>query len=258
MIKLFVSDIDGCLAMPYEPYDLDRFQAMAAHAAAAPTVGTSGRRPPVSLCSGRSYAYVEAMAQVLGLTTPVLFESGGGMFDPVAAQTVWHPDFTPEVEAQIQEIRQWMQTTLCGSGTQTFVDHNKRTQAGVASPATAEIEAHLPAVQAFVESINPEFHVFTTHISIDVLPATITKKHGLEWLGHHLGISVKEMAYIGDTGGDLPALNAVGASFAPSNAEEAVRQGVDIVTDSPVLTGTLEAYAWCMQHNEATLTSSAA
>jgi hypothetical protein len=258
MTKLFVSDIDGCLAMPYEPYDLDRFQEMAAHAAAAPKAGIADRRPAVSLCSGRSYAYVEAMAQALGLTTPVLFESGGGMFDPVAAQTVWHPDFTPEVEAQIQEIRRWMQKTLCGSDTQTFVDHNKRTQAGVASPDTAEIKAHLPTVQAFVESVNPDFHVFTTHISIDVLPATITKKQGLEWLGRHLGIPVKEMAYIGDTGGDLPALKAVGASFAPANAEEAVRQGVDIVTDSPVLAGTLEAYAWCMQHNEATLAGSAA
>ena len=258
MIKLFVSDIDGCLAMPYESYDLDRVQAMAEHAAAAPKVGIADQRPAVSLCSGRSYAYVEAMAQVLGLTTPVLFESGGGMFDPVAAQTIWHSDFTNDVEAQIQEIRRWMQTTLCGSDTQTFVDHNKRTQAGVASPDTAEIEAHLPAVQAFVNEVNPAFHVFTTHISIDVLPATITKKQGLEWLGGHLGMSMSEMAYIGDTGGDLPALQSVGASFAPANAEEAVRQGVDIVTDSPVLTGTLEAYAWCMQHNESALAGSAA
>ena len=255
MIKLFVSDIDGCLAMPYEPYDLDRFQTMADHAAAAPKAGIADRGPAVSLCSGRSYAYVEAMAQVLGLTTPVLFESGGGMFDPVAAQTVWHPDFTPEVEAQIQEVRRWMQKTLCGSDTQTFVDHNKRTQAGVASPDTAEIEAHLPAVQAFVNDVNPDFHVFTTHISIDVLPATITKKQGLEWLGRHLDISVSEMAYIGDTGGDLPALQSVGASFAPANAEEAVRQGVDVVTGSPVLAGTLEAYAWCMEHNESALAS---
>jgi len=258
MIKLFVSDIDGCLAVPYEPYDLDRFQALADHAAAAPTAGIADRRPAVSLCSGRAYAYVEAMTQVLGLTTPVLFESGGGLFDPVAAQTVWHPDFTSEVEAQIQEIRRWMQNTLCGSDTKTFVDHNKRTQAGVASPDTAEIEAHLPAVQAFVNDVNSDFHVFTTHISIDVLPATITKKQGLEWLGRHLGITVSEMAYIGDTGGDLPALQSVGASFAPANAEEAVRQGVDIVTDAPVLEGTLEAYAWCIEHNEAALASSAA
>lgn len=257
MIKLFVSDIDGCLAMPYEPYDLDRFQALAQHVAAAPKAGTSDQRPAVSLCSGRSYAYVEAMAQVLGLTTPVLFESGGGMFDPVAARTRWHPDFTPEVEAQIQEIRTWMLKTLCGPETQTFLDHNKRTQAGIASPDTADIEAHLPAVEAFVRDVNPDFHVFTTHMSIDVLPASITKKHGLEWLGHHLGMQVSDMAYIGDTGGDVPALKAVGVSFAPSNAEEQVRQAVDIVTESPVLAGTLEAYGWCMKHNEAALASAA-
>jgi hypothetical protein len=257
MIKLFVSDIDGCLAMPYHPYDLDRLQTMAEHAAAAPAAGATDARPAVSLCSGRAYAYVEAMAQALGLETPVLFESGGGLFDPAAARTTWHPDFTPEVEAQLNEIRHWMVETLCGPDTSISLDHNKRTQAGIVSPSTEEIDAHRSAVEAFVADISPDLHVFTTHMSIDVLPATITKKQGLEWLAHHLGIQVDEMAYIGDTHGDIPALNRVGVSFAPANAEERVRHAVDIVTESPVLAGTLEAYAWCVQHNEAALASAA-
>ncbi len=255
MIKLFVSDIDGCLAEPYRPYDLDRFQTMADHAATAPDVGTAAARPAVSLCSGRAYAYVEAMAQVLGLTTPVLFESGGGLFDPVEARTIWHADFTPEVEAELREIRRWMVETLCRPDTSISLDHNKRTQAGVVSPNTNELEARLPDVEAFVAGLNTELRVFTTYISIDVLPAAITKKQGLEWLGRHLGIALEEMAYIGDTGGDLPALNEVGVSFAPANAEERVRREVDIVTESPVLAGTLEAYAWCVQHNETALAS---
>lgn len=257
MIKLFVSDIDGCLAEPYRPYDLDRFQQMAAYAAAAPAPGASAPRPAVSLCSGRCYAYVEAMAQVLGLTTPVLFESGGGMFDPVNAQTMWNPAFTPEVEAQLQDVRRWMLDTLCGPNTTISLDHNKRTQAGIVSPSQDEINAHLPAVEAFVAEVSPELHVFTTHVSIDVLPAHITKKQGLQWLGRHLGLSMVDMAYIGDTNGDLPALQEVGLSFAPANAEERVQQEVDIVTESPVLAGTLEAYAWCVERNEALLAEAA-
>jgi hypothetical protein len=251
MIKLFVSDIDGCLAEPYRPYDLDRFQAMAAYAAAAPDVSTASARPAVSLCSGRAYSYVEAMAQVLGLETPVLFESGGGMFEPVEARTTWHDDFSAEVEAELRAIRRWMLETLCRPDTAISLDHNKRTQAGVVSPNTDELEAHLPDVEAFVDEMTSDFRIYTTHISIDVLPAPITKKQGLAWLARHLGITVEEMAYIGDTGGDLPALNQVGVSFAPANAEERVRREVDIVTESPVLAGTLEAYAWCVQHNEA-------
>lgn len=257
MIKLFVSDIDGCLAMPYRPYDLERFQELARHAAAAPDVAVAAPRPTLSLCSGRAYSYVEAMAQVLGLQTPVLFESGGGMFDPVAARTVWNPAFTPEVDAQLQEIRTWMVETLCGADTSISLDHNKRTQAGVVSPEPAEIEAHVPAVEAFVADISPDLHVFTTHVSIDVLPGNITKKQGLEWLAEHLGIRLEEMAYIGDTNGDLPALNAVGVSFAPANAEAHVRAAVDMVTDAAVLAGTLEAYAWCRRHNEAALANAA-
>lgn len=251
MIKLFISDIDGCLAMPYRPYDLERFQVLAAHAAAAGEAGEVDVRPAVSLCSGRAYSYVEAVAQVLGLTAPVLFESGGGMFDPVAARTLWHPSFTPEVEAQLQEIRTWMLETLCGPDTTLSLDHNKRTQAGLVSPKQEAIEAHVPAVEAFVADVAPGLHIFTTHVSIDVLPAEITKKQALQWLSRHLDVPLEAMAYIGDTRGDLPALEEVGTSFAPANAEALVRERVDVVTDGPVLAGTLEAYTWCMQHNEA-------
>lgn len=257
MIKLFISDIDGCLAEPYRPFDLDRIQVLARHATVAAEPGEIDIRPSVSLCSGRAYSYVEAMAQALGLTTPVLFESGGGMFDPVAARTIWNPSFTSEVEAQLQEIRAWMLEQLCGPDTSIFLDHNKRTQAGIASPNTDEIEACLPAVEEAVADIAPDMHVFTTHISIDVLPVNITKKQGLEWLGRHLDIKLDEMAYIGDTGGDLPALDEVGVSFAPANAEKLVRERVDVVTESPVLAGTLEAFEWCMQHNEARLAEAA-
>lgn len=253
MIKLFISDIDGCLAMPYRPYDLERFQVLAEHAAAANEPAEADVRPAVSLCSGRAYSYVEAMAQVLGLTTPVLFESGGGMFDPVAAHTTWHPAFTPEVEAHLQEIRTWMLEALCGPDTTLSLDHNKRTQAGLVSPKQEEIEAHLPEVEAFVAGVAPELRIFTTHVSIDVLPAEITKKQGIEWLSRHLDIPLEEIAYIGDTGGDLEALDAVGVSFAPANAEPAVRERVDVVTGASVLAGTLEAYTWCMRHNEAAL-----
>ncbi|MGA1495494.1 MAG: HAD family phosphatase, partial [Rhodothermales bacterium] len=69
MTKLFVSDIDGCLAMPYEPFRMDRMRALMGR------IHASGS-PAFSLCSGRAYAYVEAMTQLLGLRVPTLFESG--------------------------------------------------------------------------------------------------------------------------------------------------------------------------------------
>ena len=38
------------------------------------------------------------------------------------------------------------------------------------------------------------------------------------WLAEKCGISLSEIAFVGDTGGDVGALKIVGASFAPANA----------------------------------------
>lgn len=249
MIRLFISDIDGCLAEPYAPYDLRGFETMARYAREADPLEDGGPRPVVSLCSGRAYAYVEAVTQALALTTPVLFESGAGLFHPVEARIDWNPTITDEVESQLREVREWMMEA-CIPDTSLSLDYNKRTQAGLVSPNQDEIDRFVPKVEAFVAEQAPDLHVFPTHMSIDVVPPTITKREGLEWLGRHLGIPLDEMAYIGDTKGDLVALEQVGHSFAPTNAQDLVKKRVDHVTGHPLMDGTLEAYRWCVKYNE--------
>ena len=249
MIRLFVSDIDGCLAAPYQPYDLKGFRALAQLAAEAPQAEAVSAHPTLSICSGRAYAYVEAVTQALGITTPVIFESGGGMFDPVAARTIWNPKFTPEVAEQVDTVRRWMTKSLIPD-TGMSLDHGKRTQAGLVSPDEDEILAHIGEVEDFVDEHAPDLRVFPTHVSIDVVHPDITKKEGLTWLTNHVNVLLEETAYIGDTKGDLVALDIVGHSFAPANAQAIVREQVTTVTTGAVMEGTLEAYRWCMAHNK--------
>lgn len=243
MIKLFLTDIDGCLAEPYRPFDLEGLATLRHWAETTEEVA-----PALSICSGRSYPYVEAMTQALNLTTPVLFEAGGGRFDPVAAQTTWSPQLTDEMEAQLEAVQHWFRTE-CIPGTSVSLDHAKRTQAGVVSPKVDEIRALHPRTEQFVAENTPGLHVFSTDISVDVVPPGITKRDGVEWLAGHLGLALNEIAYIGDADSDLDALDAVGVSFAPANATEAVRAQVDHVTEGTVLEGTLEAYRHCRAQN---------
>jgi hypothetical protein len=189
------------------------------------------------------------MTQALGLTAPVLFEAGGGRFDPVAARTTWSPHLTDEVEAKLTTVQQWFRTE-CVPGTSVSIDHAKRTQAGVVSPEVEEIRALHPRTEQFVAENAPGLHVFSTDVSVDVVPPGITKRDGLEWLADHLGLGLDEIAYIGDADSDLDGLDAVGMSFAPSNATEAVRARVDHVTEGAVIEGTLEAYRHCRVQNE--------
>ncbi len=252
MIELFVSDIDGCLAQPYQAYDLVRLQEMARCVGESGGVGEGGARPAFSLCSGRPFPYVEAMTQLLDVRVPVLFESGGGLFNPVTARTAWHPHFTEEVEGQIDAVRRWMKEDLL-PGTGMQIDHTKRTQAGLVGPDEEEIRRAIAVVERFVDENAPGFRVFHTPVSIDVVAPDITKKQGLAWLAERLDLTLENVAYIGDTNGDLDALGAVGYAFAPANATEAVRRRAAHVTEGAVADGTLEAYRWCVRRNEAAL-----
>ncbi|MFB6272813.1 MAG: HAD family hydrolase [Salinibacter sp.] len=245
MIELFVTDIDGCLAEPYQPYDLEGLDALRRH-----TEDDRMEAPALSICSGRSYPYVEAMSQALDLTTPVLFEAGGGRFDPVAAQTTWSPHLTDEVESKLNTVQGWFRSE-CIPGTSVSLDHAKRTQAGVVSPKVEEIRALRPRTEQFVAENAPGLHVFSTDVSVDVVPPGITKREGIEWLAEHLGLALDEIAYIGDADSDLDALRAVGVSFAPANATDEVQAQVDHVSEGAVLEATIEAYRWCRAQNEA-------
>ena len=234
--------------MPYEPYDLNNFALLRRYAGDAGPPKRPGLAPAMSICSGRSYSYVEAVTQLLGLTCPVLFESGGGMFDPVKAQKIWNPSFTDEVAAELEEVRHWFATD-CVPGTKMSLDHAKRTQAGVVTPDTAEIEELRPKAEAFVEENLPHLVVFSTDNSVDIVPPDISKRTGIAWLCDHLEINAKHVAYIGDTDADLDALLSVGYPFAPTNAHDVVKEQVPHVTKKKVIGGTVEADQWCIHHN---------
>lgn len=248
MIELFVTDIDGCLGVPFVPYDLEGLHTLRTCAGDAGRLGEHPTKPALTICSGRPYPYVEALTQTLDVRTPVLFEAGGGLFDPVAAKTTWSPRWTDELESTMEELRHWL-LTECIPGTRLMLDYAKRTHAGVITPDPQEIAELRPRVERYVDENADGLHVFTTDNSVDIVPAGITKRHGLVWLADAVDVEMDEIAYIGDTNGDLEALRAVGMSFAPANADEVVRDEVDYVTEGSILEGTLEAYRFCLQKN---------
>ncbi len=235
--RLFICDIDECLAVPFKPYDLDALGEMAHLTRTAEDEG----RPAVSLMSGRAFPYVEAMSQLLGCTAPVMFESGGGLFDRVAGRVTWHPSFTPHVEAQIGEVADWMKRDLIPSTNLQF-DYGKRTQAGVIGPDKDETARIADLVRAYQQQHFPDLVTFHTPISVDVLCADITKAQGVAWMAEVTGVAAADMGFIGDSNGDLGAIAAVSMGCAPANATDDVRAAADWVSASPHARGVIEAY----------------
>lgn len=249
MVKLFLADIDGCLAAPYEAYDLDGFRTLADYNRRAEH---DPALPRLGICSGRSYAYVEAVAQALDLRGPALFESGGGRFDLQEARIRWSPLLTPEIERQLRLVRDYFHHEVLPR-TGFAYDYGKRAQSGAVWTDEAEVARWAEIVDRYVSESFPDLAVHPTHVSIDVVPRALTKRAAVERVAEEEGLGLDELAFIGDTGGDIEALEAVGFSFAPANAQPAVKAAVRFVTEGAVLGGVLEAYRWCVRHNEAVL-----
>ena len=243
MPRLFICDIDGCLAEPFQPYDLPKWQRLAEHARRAEANPDAG--PRISLCSGRAYAYVEAVTQALGLRTPSLFESGAGAFYCETAEVLWNPHLTPDVERDLASVKTWMFDALLPASGNVRFDYGKRGQTGVVGLDWTDIEPLVPQVEAYVAAHFPErFRVFHTHVSIDVVPTAITKAAAIRWMAAHEGYALADIAYIGDTNGDIEALECVGHAFAPSNATDAVKAVANHVTTASHIDGVLEALAY--------------
>jgi hydroxymethylpyrimidine pyrophosphatase-like HAD family hydrolase len=248
VIRLFVSDIDGCLSEPYRPIDLDHIQELRRIAENGDPSGVPDAPPELCLLTGRAYGYAEAISQVLHVRGAVLFEAEAGLFDPLRARVHWHPGFTENVESELDGVRKWLHHIARRTG--LLLDIGKRTQAGIVGPDEESIRRTLPEVEAHVAVNHPDFRVAHTSVSIDVLHRNLTKLEGLHWLNARTEVSVQEMAYIGDSMADLEALRVVGRSFAPSNALPEILAAVQTPT-GPVARGVLEAYRTVISENAA-------
>ncbi|MFT4604190.1 MAG: hydroxymethylpyrimidine pyrophosphatase-like HAD family hydrolase [Rhodothermales bacterium] len=249
MIRLFVSDVDGCLAEPYVPFNLEHFRVLRALVGEGSLSGVPEMPPAFTLCTGRPLGYAEAVAQALGITEPFLFEAGAGMYYPTTGVRRWHPGFGTGAAEEVEDIQNWLEGLV--QGTSLAVDRGKHTQAGVIGANEHEIQQAMEATARFIGHNHPRFVVAYTPISVDVMLGTLTKAQGLAWLAAELGISVAEMAFIGDTNGDLGAIKTVGSGFAPANGTPEVRQAAGTVTRGRVSAGVLEAVQACIERNRA-------
>lgn len=225
MIKLFITDLDGCMSMPFELPNweaLNEIRALNELSQSDPTV------PPITICTGRPLPYAEAIHQWMGMRLPFLFESGGGMYDAQSNSLTWHSLFTEKRLEDIQSVKDFLQKECVSNFDETIPEFAKHTDAGLINPDPKKIEAMLPLVESFVQEKYSNLEVHYTDVSINVISKATNKGEGIKMLCKQLGLGLHETAYIGDTGGDVPALKIVGKAFAPSNAKEVAKHVAEV------------------------------
>lgn len=249
MIKLFITDLDGCISHPFKSPDWDAIAEIR-------ELNIRSREeehiPPLTICSGRPFPYVEAVGQWLQVEKPMLFESGGGMYNMELNSITWNPYFDSEARTAVSEIKEWMEQSLIKNYEGTYPEFAKFTDAGLVNPDPSKIALMHKEVTDFMGDKYPMFETHLTDVSVNIILSKANKGQGIRNLCDVLKIDVKECAYIGDTSGDIPGLEIVGQSFAPSNAKSFVKEMVQTVTQETTQ-GVLEAYKKIIAHNKSLL-----
>lgn len=244
MIKLFITDLDGCLTTPFETPDWDklseirRLNQQSQHDIAV---------PPLTICSGRPMPYVEAVAQWLGVKIPAVFESAG-LYELSTNKVTFLPVFDEQAQERIEQLKNWMQREIIDKHPGMILEFTKRMDAGLIHIEKGVIDEVYPRVKEYISEHYPDFEVHKTEVSINILLKGNNKKNGILKLCENMEIEPSQAAYIGDSGGDIPGLEIVGRPFAPANAAEQVKS-VSEVIDAEVTDAVLAAYRNVIESN---------
>ncbi|MEX2632973.1 MAG: HAD hydrolase family protein [Balneolales bacterium] len=248
MIKLFVLDIDGCITQPFVTPEWNVIRKIRDLQVLS---RQDDRIPELSICTGRPLPYAEAVAQWLDIQKPIIFESGGGLFDPSKYAIEWSKHLNDDVLRQMEEIRKWMTDEVLTRFPGTTLEVGKHMDVGIVSMDEDLIQEIYDFVHPKIERDYPDCVVHTTIVSLNIILEISNKGSGLLQLADYTGIPLKEMAYIGDSSGDIAALEISGTGFAPSNAVEAVKKLPDVINLKGSATqAVLEGYEMLVEINK--------
>lgn len=237
MIKLFVTDLDGCISMPFTTPDWDaisRIRELNIKSRSDKTI------PPLTICTGRPFPYAEAVAQWLDVRLPFVFESAG-LYNWEGNRFVTAIDRKNGQLEPIRQMKRWLREDLLPRYPGAEAEFSKLMDAGVVCPDEEMISRIHKEILDKTESEFPDLEVYATEISVNVLLAGNNKLQGLKLLSQSLNISLSEMAYIGDSSGDVPALNNVEMPFSPMNARQVAKDHAEVLPQFTTK-AVLEAY----------------
>jgi hypothetical protein len=186
----------------------------------------------------------------LCIDVPFAFESGAGLYHTAKNRLDWAPEITEERLLAIDELKRWAQKDIVPQFPGTVAEFTKRCDIGFIHPEVAINHQIRETVLPHVAANYPDFEVHDTDVSVNIILSDCNKGSGVRFLSERLQIPLSEMAYIGDSSGDIPAMKLVKRSFAPSNAREMVKPYAELI-NLEATEATKEAYERIIQANRA-------
>lgn len=251
MIKLFVTDLDGCVSHPFKTPKWETINKIRELNLLS---RTDEMVPPLTICTGRPYPYAEAVAQWLDIRIPFVFESAAlYIWEGNKIETALSSD--DHVLEPIYNMKSWIKNELLSSFPTAQLEFTKMMDAGIVCPDKTVVEEIYPVMKKKVEADHPELEIHTTDVSVNILMPGNNKLQGMKLLAEKVGVELSEISYIGDTGGDIPALEKVKLPYSPSNATAAVKK-VTRNIEAETTDAVLEAYKEVIELNREELAKS--
>lgn len=244
MIKLFVTDLDGCISYPFQTPTWDAINKIRELNIKS---RTDKHIPPLSICTGRPYPYAEAVAQWLDIKLPFVFESAGLFhWEGNKVETALKSS-DGELEP-IREMKKWLEKIILPEFPSASYEFTKMMDAGVVSTDKDVIDQIHEKVITKVNRDFPNLEIHATDVSVNILILGNNKLQGMRLLAKSQNITLDEIAYIGDTSGDLPALEKVKLAYSPKNARAVVKNQTRVI-NLEATEAVLEAYKQVINFN---------
>ncbi|MFC2023822.1 HAD family hydrolase, partial [Chloroflexota bacterium] len=224
---LIVTDVDGCVG-PGEavPYDLGVLEYLG-------NLNRGARRgdpvPAVTLCTGRSAAYVDAMMQTIEGFMPAIFENGAGLYFPESYRFSWHPSIPASGRMTIFRARELIEREVVQGGI-GYVQPGKEMALTLFPMPGYTLDNVGTACLNALEGHDLPCCVDVGVTSVGIWLDGVNKGEGVRRLAQETGTSLESMVGVGDAEGDIYFLKLVGFPAAPANAEPEVKACVQYVS----------------------------
>jgi phosphoglycolate phosphatase (TIGR01487 family) len=217
-VKALAVDIDGTLADDSRRLNLDAVAALR-------DVQDSG--VPVMLASGNVLPIAYALSNYLGLVGPIIAENGGIVCHK---QKIW----ILGDQRRPKEAYEYLRTRM--SAERLFTDKWRETEIGL------KREADLEEIKRILRDWDVE--VETTGWAVHIMNKGMNKFVGVRKACEILGITVDDVAAIGDSDNDEMMIRECGWGIAVGNAFEGTKKAASFVAKGENGVGVVEGLGW--------------
>ncbi|MCX7720374.1 MAG: HAD-IIB family hydrolase [Dictyoglomus thermophilum] len=230
-IKLILTDIEGCITKDKGyPLDLCSLQWIR---------DNIKKLPPISLNTGRSKPYIEAILQAIGEFQDSIGENGCTIYLVDKDDIIFHPMLNEEILKQKDELKKFLKEKIKNLG---HIEPGKEVCVSIFPEKGVSVKDLAEYTQELIKDRFPEFHLVYSSVAVDITPKGIDKGAGMDVLLEIKNLSYDEVLGIGDSLGDYSFLSKLKYKATPANGHPKIKEIATYIAKEEDIKGLIEIF----------------